>query len=56
MVRLKKVFNHSTKGFDAFVGHVNDSGDALQEKHLLFPILFQDFINNPNLGTQNLGY
>jgi hypothetical protein len=57
MVRLRKVFNHTTKGFDNFVGHVNtNSNQALQEKHLLFPITRQELINNPNLKTQNPGY
>jgi hypothetical protein len=57
MVRLRKVFNEDTKGFDDFVGHVNkNSGQALQEKHLLFPLLRQEMVNNPNLRPQNPGY
>ena len=57
MVRLRKVFNHETKGFDDFVGHVNtNSNQALQEKHLLFPITRQELVNNPNLNPQNPGY
>jgi starch-binding outer membrane protein, SusD/RagB family len=57
MVRLRKVFNHETKGFDDFVGHVNtNSNQALQEKHLLFPLLRQEMVNNPNLTPQNPGY
>jgi hypothetical protein len=57
MVRLRKVFNETTKGFDDFVGHVNkNTSQALQEKHLLFPITRQELINNPNLKTQNPGY
>jgi hypothetical protein len=57
MVRLRKVFNHDTKGFDEFVGHVNtNSNQALQEKHLLFPLLRQEMVNNPNLAPQNPGY
>jgi hypothetical protein len=57
MVRLRKVLNHGTKQFDAFVGHVNDnSGQALEDRHLLFPIPFQEFVNNPGLVDQNPGY
>ncbi len=57
MVRLRKVYNETTNGFDAFVGHINKSSNqALQEKHLLFPIGKQELLNNPNLKTQNPGY
>jgi len=59
MVRLRKVFNEKTKGFDNFIGHLNlnvGSGVALQEKHLLFPIGVQEMNNNPNLRPQNPGY
>jgi hypothetical protein len=57
MVRLRKVYNHSTKGFDEFVGHINtNSNQALQEKHLLFPLTRSEMINNPNLTPQNPGY
>ena len=57
MVRLRKVFNETTKGFDNFVGHVNKSSNqALLEKHLLMPIPRQELLNNPNLKTQNPGY
>lgn len=57
MVRLRKVLNHSTGGFDNFVGHINlNSNQALQEKHLLFPIPSQELVNNPNLEPQNPGY
>ncbi|MDD7887304.1 RagB/SusD family nutrient uptake outer membrane protein [Flavivirga sp. 57AJ16] len=57
MVRLRKVFNHTSLGFDNFIGHINNnSGQALQEKHLLFPIPFQEFVNNPSLLNQNPGY
>ncbi|MVM40915.1 RagB/SusD family nutrient uptake outer membrane protein [Spirosoma sp. HMF3257] len=57
MVRLQKVYNEKTNGFDAFVGHVNlSSNQALQEKHLLLPIPKQELLNNPNLKTQNPGY
>ncbi|PKA99426.1 putative outer membrane starch-binding protein [Flavobacteriaceae bacterium MAR_2009_75] len=56
MVRLRKVFNSTTGGFDDFIGHVNlNSDQALQEKHLLFPLPEQEIINSPNL-TQNTGY
>lgn len=59
MVRLRKVFNEETKGFDNFVGHKNlnvSGGAALQEKHLLFPLGIQEMKNNPNLKPQNPGY
>ena len=57
MVRLRSVLNHTTGGFDNFVGHVNlNSGEALQEKHLLFPIPRQELVNNTNLTPQNPGY
>jgi len=57
MVRLRKVFNEQTKGFDNFVGHVNlSSNRPLQEKHLLLPLPRQEMLNNPNLKTQNPGY
>lgn len=57
MVRLKKVFNETTKGFDNFVGHINQSSkQALQEKHLLLPFGKQEMLNNPNLKPQNPGY
>lgn len=57
MVRTRKVFNVSTKGFDDFVGHVNlSSNQPLQEKHLLFPLPRPEVQNNPNLGNQNPGY
>lgn len=57
MVRLRKVFNETTKGFDDFVGHINKSSNqALQEKHLLMPLGVQEMQNNPNLKPQNPGY
>ncbi|MBT28704.1 MAG: RagB/SusD family nutrient uptake outer membrane protein [Thalassobius sp.] len=57
MIRLKKVFNENTLGFDDFVGHVNlNSNQTLQEKHLLFPLPIQEMLNNPNLTPQNPGY
>ena len=57
MVRLRKVLNSETGTFDDFVGHINLSSDqALQEKHLLFPLPEQEMINNPNLTPQNPGY
>jgi hypothetical protein len=59
MVRLRKVFNEKTKGFDNFVGHLNlnvGAGVALQEKHLLFPLGIQEMKNNPGLTPQNPGY
>ncbi|HDZ13916.1 hypothetical protein LCGC14_1412340 [marine sediment metagenome] len=57
MVRLRQVYNVTNGEFDDFVGHVNaNSGQALQEKHLLFPLPEQEIINNPNLTPQNPGY
>lgn len=57
MTRLKKVYNEATKGFDNFVGHVNkNSNQALQEKHLLFPLPVNEMKNNPNLKPDNPGY
>jgi starch-binding outer membrane protein, SusD/RagB family len=57
MVRLRKVFNETTKGFDDFVGHINKSSNQpLQEKHLLMPLGVQEMLNNPNLKPQNPGY
>ena len=57
MVRLRKVYNETTNRFDNFVGHVNlSSNQALQEKHLLFPLPRPELQNNPNLTPQNPGY
>ena len=57
MVRLRKVYNETTNGFDEFVGHINKSSNQLlQAKHLLFPLGVQEMLNNPNLKTQNPGY
>lgn len=57
MVRLRKVLNNETGGFDNFVGHINlNSNQSLQEKHLLFPLPEQEMLNNPNLTPQNPGY
>ena len=57
MVRLRKVYNETTNGFDNFVGHVNlSSNQTLQEKHLLFPLPRPEMQNNPNLTPQNPGY
>lgn len=57
MLRLRKVFNESTKGFDQFEGHVNPSSNqALQSKHFLMPYPLPEMQNNPNLTPQNPGY
>jgi hypothetical protein len=57
MVRLRKVYNETTNGFDNFVGHVNlSTNKALEAKHLLLPLPKQEMLNNPNLKTQNPGY
>lgn len=56
MVRLRKVYNESTNGFDNFVGHINKSvNQPLLSKNLLFPIPTPEIKNNPKL-TQNPGY
>jgi hypothetical protein len=57
MVRLRKVFNPVTKGFDNFVGaKFPDNGATLEEKHLLFPIPTSEMKNSPNLKVNNPGY
>ena len=58
MVRLRKVYNETTNGFDNFVGHAFAATPnvILGEKHLLFPIPTVDYKNNPNLRPQNPGY
>ena len=57
MVRLRKVYNQTSNGFDDFVGHVLlNSNQALQAKHLLFPLTRSEMINNPNLRPQNPDY
>jgi hypothetical protein len=57
MVRLQKVYNDVTHGFDDFVGHINlSSNQPLQTKHLLFPLPTPEMQNNPNLTPQNPGY
>lgn len=57
MVRLRKVYNESSNGFDNFVGHTfPDNNATLQEKNLLFPLPTAEMQNNPNLTPQNPGY
>lgn len=57
MVRLRKVYNQTNNGFDDFVGHILlNSNQALQAKHLLFPLTRSEMINNPNLTPQNPDY
>jgi hypothetical protein len=57
MVRLRKVYNEATNGFDNFVGHkFPDNQATLQEKHLLFPLPTAEMQNNPNLRPNNPGY
>lgn len=58
MVRLRKVYNVKTQGFDNFVGHKFPASQAtvLAEKHLLFPLPTVEVKNNPNLRPQNPGY
>lgn len=57
MLRLRKVYNEATNGFDNFEGHVNPSSNqALQSKHYLMPYPLPEMQNNPNLTPQNPGY
>jgi hypothetical protein len=57
MLRLRKVYNELTNGFDEFVGHINQSSkEPLQAKHLLMPYPLPEMQNNPNLQPQNPGY
>ncbi|MFC4871672.1 RagB/SusD family nutrient uptake outer membrane protein [Negadavirga shengliensis] len=57
MLRLRKVYNELTNGFDDFVGHTNlSSNQALREMHLLMPYPLPEMQNNPNLLPQNPGY
>ena len=58
MVRLRKVYNEATNGFDDFAGHrfPDNPNIVLAEKHLLFPLPTAEMRNNPNLTPQNPGY
>lgn len=59
MVRLRKVWNETTKNFDNFEGHKNlniSGGATLLKKHLLFPLPLAEMQNNPNLRPQNPDY
>jgi hypothetical protein len=57
MLRLRKVYNEATNGFDQFVGHVNPSSNqSLQAMHYLMPYPLPEMQNNPNLTPQNPGY
>ncbi|MBC9934743.1 RagB/SusD family nutrient uptake outer membrane protein [Chitinophaga qingshengii] len=57
MLRLRKVYNEDTNGFDDFIGHVNKpNGAVLAKKHLLYPLPVFEMKNNPNLKPQNEGY
>jgi hypothetical protein len=58
MVRLRKVYNEATNGFDDFAGHKfpDNPTIVLAEKHLLFPLPTAEMRNNPNLTPQNPGY
>jgi len=56
MVRLRKVYNEDTNGFDEFTGHSFSYGPTLQDKHLLLPLPTLEMNNNPNLRPQNPGY
>ncbi|MGA0559274.1 RagB/SusD family nutrient uptake outer membrane protein [Larkinella sp. VNQ87] len=55
MVRLRKAFNVTTKGFDNYVGHKFSYGPVLKERELLFPIPTAEIRNNSKL-KQNPGY
>lgn len=57
MLRLRKVYNEITNGFDNFVGHENlSSNQTLQERHYLMPFPLPETQNNPNLTPNNPGY
>lgn len=57
MLRLRKVYNEATNGFDNFEGHTNPSSNqTLQAKHYLMPYPLPEMQNNPNLAPQNPGY
>lgn len=59
MIRLRKVWNETTRGFDNFEGHRNlnmSEGAILQSRHLLFPLPLPEMQNNPSLRPQNPGY
>jgi hypothetical protein len=57
MLRLRKVYNEITNGFDNFVGHKNlSSNQTLQEMHYLMPFPLPEMQNNPNLTPNNPGY
>ena len=57
MLRLRKVYNEATNGFDNFEGHRNPSSNqTLQAKHYLMPYPLPEMQNNPNLTPQNPGY
>lgn len=50
MVRLRKVYNEATNGFNDFVGHkFADNNAVLMAKHLLLPLPTNELRNNPNL-------
>jgi hypothetical protein len=49
MVRLRKAFNLTTKGFNNYVGHQFSYGPVLSQRELLFPIPSVELRNNPNL-------
>jgi len=58
MVRLRKVYNEATNGFDNFTGHrfPDNPTLVLADKHLLFPLPTAEMRNNPKLQPQNPGY
>lgn len=58
MVRLHIAYDDLNDTFINFIGHKSSSssGQALQERHLLFPLPLDDMRNNPNLKPQNPGY
>nr|MBI1229114.1 RagB/SusD family nutrient uptake outer membrane protein [Cytophagales bacterium] len=57
MLRLRKVYNELTDGFDNFVGHINlSSNQPLRNMHLLMPYPLPEMQNNPNLAPQNPDY
>lgn len=58
MVRLRKVYNELTNGFDNFTGHKfpDNPSLVLADKNLLFPLPTAEMRNNPKLVPQNPGY
>jgi starch-binding outer membrane protein, SusD/RagB family len=56
MLRLRKVYDEETNGFEDFVGATLATGVTLENKHLLLPLPAADLRNNPSLGDDNPGW